>query len=214
MPGWSRRRTLHAAASALTLTLAGCNGEQRASTRDAPPEGEPVTGYDVEKVRNTDGEILIRRTDVTDEARRRAHQARQYLHVTDEKTLEDVAFTSDIAESTALREFTTGTDLETESVFLLQRDVAECRDLVLQGVRRESDSVHVDTCSDVRPADVECSKERRDVVAFAIRLPFPGDDFNGYGASSGSSCRTRPTPFDPEAYNDSATDDGSRGDSS
>jgi hypothetical protein len=218
MPDWSRRRALQATASAAALALAGCSGETSRSGSSGPANGELVTDYEVQKVRSADGAVLFREADVetaseaaderTAERRRRVQQ---YEHVTDRRDLEDLAFATDVSEAATLEEFTTATDLESESVFLLQRGVSACSTLELVGVRREPDSVHVDTCSDLRPADVECEADDRDVVAFAIRLPFPGDEFNGMGAGWSSSCHSRPRAFDPGAYNGTETGDESGG---
>jgi len=222
MPDWSRRRALHATASAAALALAGCSGESSSASSNHPPNGELVTDYEVQKARNADGAVLFRETDVAtpsdtpDEPaeRRRRRQRHQYAHVTEQADFEDLAFATDLPEAAALEEFATATDLETRSVFLLQRGVSACSTLELVDVREEPDSVHVNTCSDLRPADVECETDDRDTVAFAIRLPFPGDDFNGLGVGGSSDCHRRPQSFDPEAYNRTDAGDESGGGSS
>lgn len=223
MPDWSRRRALHATASAAALALAGCSGERRSASSSHPPNGELVTDYEVKKVRNADGAVLFRRSNVETpsdtpnererEAQRR-RQRHQYDHVTEQADFEDLAFATDLPEAATLEGFATATDLETRSVFLLQRGVSACSTLELVDVRTEPDSVHVNTCSDLRPADVECEADDRDTVAFAIRLPFPGDDFHGLGVGGSSDCHRRPRPFDPEAYNGTDAGDESGGGSS
>jgi len=222
MPDWSRRRALHATASAAALALAGCSGESSSASSSHPSNGELVTDYELQTARNADGAVLFRETDVAtpsdtpDEPteQRRRRQRHQYAHVTEQADFEDLAFATDLPEAATLEEFATATDLETRSVFLLQRGVSACSTLELVDVRKEPDSVHVNTCSDLRPADVECEADERDTVAFAIRLPFPGDDFNGLGVGGSSDCHRRPRAFDPEAYNRTDAGDESGGGSS
>ena len=87
-----------------------------------------------------------------------------------------------------LRAFVNETDLESESVYLLERSVGACYEVRLTGVYRESDGVDADFCRALRPADVACSRDDEDALAVAIRLPFDGEDFNSFGSRWGSDC--------------------------
>lgn len=87
-----------------------------------------------------------------------------------------------------LRAFVNATDLESESVYLLERSVGACYEVRLMGVYRESDGVDAEFCRALQPADVACSSDDEDAVAVAIRLPFDGEDFNSFGSRWGSDC--------------------------
>lgn len=194
MADWSRRRALQAAVTAGAFALAGCSGES-SSSRSVPRErGDTVPSSELEVrfVRDTDGEPLF---DVeneldddettTDDERRDI--GRDVEHLADEEDRERVVFRSTPA-STDLRTFVEGSDLDSGSVFLLQRSVGECYEARLVGVYRETDGVDADFCQALRPADVECSADDQDAVGIAIRLPFPGDDLSGLGWSWRGDC--------------------------
>jgi hypothetical protein len=189
MPDWSRRRALQAVATTGAFALAGCSGESSRS-RSVPRErGEPVPTADLEVrfVRDTDGESLFgvdRGSDsiaAEDTETRRPEDPRpQRTYLTDADGRDRVTF----------RE---GTDLDSRSLFLLQRPLGECYEARLVGVYRETDGVDVDLCQALRPADVECSADTRDTIGVAVRLPFAGDSFSGYGTGWSSDCAHRST---------------------
>ena len=199
MPDWSRRRALQAVATAGALALAGCSGESGSSSEVPHERGDPVppVDYEVRFVRDRDGRSLFRVGD--DEGDRgdsgeddepaeiRSHT--EYL--TDERDREELTFRS-TEPASDLRAFVEGVDLDSRSVFLLQRPIGECYEARLVGVYRETDGVDVDFCRALRPADVECSADDRDVLGVGVRLPFSGESFSGYGTGWSGGCEHRP----------------------
>ena len=195
MPDWSRRRALQAVATVGALTLAGCSGESSVSREVPRDRGDPVPPdeFEVTFVRDTDGEPLftVGRDDRDGDGRTpEVEQGTEYL--TDDDEREDLTFRS-TEPAADLRAFVEGVDLDSRSVYLLQRLVGECYEVRLVGVYRETDGVDADFCGALRPADVECSADERDTVGVAISLPFEGDSFGGYGTGWSSGCGHRST---------------------
>lgn len=186
MSTWSRRDALRSAAAAGALALAGCSGS--ASHADSVPRerGETVSDFEVTFVRDTGGAPVFS----TEDARDPRVGGAEY--VTGDDDLQDLAFSESGAGAT-LRSFVEATDLETESVYLLERAVGECYRVALVSVYREPDGIHADFCQSLGPADVDCSAETEDAVAIGIRLPFPGDDVTSRGSGWSSECEPRPT---------------------
>lgn len=199
MADWSRRHALQAVATAGALALAGCSSETSRS-RSLPPDREPVTDYEATLVRNTDGEPVF--VDPEDESGDESSDdeegtgeetgdvPRAYstvMHLTGDEELDRLQF-RDVQGASELTSFLRATDLESESVYLLQRAIGECYEPRLVGVAREDNGVDADFCRELRPADVDCDADAHDVIAIAIRLPFPGEEFSGLGTGWGSSC--------------------------
>lgn len=197
MPEWSRRRALHAVATASAVTLAGCGATTSGSSSIAHDGDAPVTEFEARLLRNTDGEPLVvsgeRATgDRSGDDAAAARNAGVMEHLTDEEDLGDLEF-RDVAGGAELESFVTATDLDARSVYLLQRPIGECYAPRLVGVYRERDGVDAQFCRELRPAGVACDADAHDVFAVAIRLPFAGDDFNSVGSGSSSDCDHRPT---------------------
>lgn len=204
MPDWSRRRALQAVATTGTFAIAGCSGESSRSREVPPDRGDPIPAseLDVRFVRDTDGEPLFDVDDGFEETRDgespdgsdvgRPDRARSVEHLTDAEDRERVTFRS-TPPAADLRSFVEGTDLDSASVYLLQRPVGECYETRLVGAYREDEGVDADFCRALRPADVECSTDDRDTVGVGIRLPFSDDSFTGLGVSWSSDCGPRPT---------------------
>ncbi len=191
MPDWSRRRALQAVATTGALALAGCSGESSSSRSVPPDRGEPVPpdDYEVRFVRDRDGEPLFEVDDGNDQP---PEVGRDIEYLTDAEDREELTFRS-TTPADDLRAFVDATDLESRSVFLLQRPIGECYEAYLVGVYREGDGVDADFCQALRPADAECSADERDTVGVAISLPFEGDSFGGYGTGWSGSCEHRST---------------------
>jgi len=201
MPDWSRRHALQATGGALLTALAGCNGTDSASGSYPGENRTAVEDAVVLKVRNTtptpmvvrerdsgDGEPTTEPAETTDAPPR--HRGRIMAHVTDmDRDGLSPTFPADVAGADRFAAFFDETDFDTESIYLEQSPVPECYVRHLTGVYREPDGVEADFCRKVRPADVSCAADAYDMTAFAIRLPFAGDDFNSVGASHGSGCR-------------------------
>jgi hypothetical protein len=201
MPDWSRRHALQAVATTATLGLAGCSSETSRSRSVPPDRGDRVTDYEARFVRNTDGEPVVTVGEPGDEDENEDEpriRLSEMHHLTDEAELDDIQF-RDVTGAADLESFVAATDYESASVYLLQRQVGECYEPRLVGVFREDDGVDAEFCRELRPADVECDAEAHDVFTVAIRLAFPGDDFNSVGSGSSSSCdHERAVPI-PEA---------------
>lgn len=204
MPDWSRRRALHALGATAAAALAGCNAQTSDSGAfDEPPgrqRGEPVTDYELRKVRAFDLEPLFWRGErgTENEPRPAGH-----LFVGSEGDLEDLMF-ADADPAAALASFVRGTDFESESVLVHERPVRECYDIRLRGVWREEDGVQTSFCSTLRPADVACSRDAQQTVALAIRLPFPGDGLSSQGSQWSSDCDRQPAPVTADEGGDDA----------
>lgn len=191
MPSWSRRQTLSALAGGVVAALAGCRGDD-SSTGPTPYRHRRVDTYEVEHVRNTDGAALVTtRARLADAS----PGAREYL--TNDEDLADLTFAA-LPEARTLHEFATATDFESKSVYLYATDLPSCYDYPLQWVEVDANGPSAHFCRDLRPADVECRTDVSHTVAYAIRLPFPGDEYSGLGSGMSSSCRRppRPEPFD------------------
>jgi hypothetical protein len=184
MPDWSRRRALQAVAATGAVALAGCSGSTSSSSSVPRERGDSVSDVTVQFARHRDGQPFYHYGDDDSDQR-----ASRMMHLTSQDDRERLRFRS-TDPATELRSLVDGTDLESESVFLLVRPVGECYELLLRGVYREPDGVEADFCQTLRPADVECSADDEDLVGVAIRLPFPGDDFNSHGSSWSSTCES------------------------
>ena len=205
MPGWSRRRALQAVATAGAAALAGCEGETSRSGDALSDRRDRVTDYEAVHVRQTDDEPVFVTSDYTPATNVRP---RGLHHLTDEEGLEDIQF-RDVPGAAALESFVAATDFESASVYLLQRQVGECYEPLLVGVFREGDGVDAQFCRELRPADADCDAEAHDTYAVAIRLPFPGDDFDSRGTGSSSSCNHEQAIAIPEAASaDGGSTDG------
>lgn len=198
MPDWSRRHALQAAGGVLCAVLAGCNGSDSASRSYPRASRNTVEDITVLKVRNTAPSPMVERgrdemaetTDSTTAERPPDHRGRMMDHVTAMTRDGDrqLVFPDDVPGASDLRSFFEQTDFETESIYLAQSSLPECYDRHLTGVYREEDGVDAQFCRSIRPADVACSADSHDMVAFAIRLPFAGDDFNSVGGGHSSQC--------------------------
>lgn len=185
MPRWSRRSALRSVVTVGSLALAGCSGESGRSNEIPPDRGEPVSDVEVRFARETDGDRLF---EIAGESEDAPHG---FEYLTDGNDRDDLTFRS-TPPAAELRAFVDETDLDAESVYLLQRPIGECYRANLVGVYRESDGIDVDFCQELRPADVDCSAGTEDTVGVAIRLPFPGDEFNSLGSGWAGECDRRP----------------------
>jgi len=185
MSNWSRRRALQAAIAVGTLSLAGCSGSTSSSEEVSSDRGDPVSDVEVRFARDTRGNHLY-------DAKRGNEgepdpEAGETLHLTSDDERDAVTFRP-TDPATELRSFVDDTDLDSESVYLLEEPIDACHEARLLGVYRESDGVDAEFCRGLRPADVDCSDGDRDRVGVAIRLPFPGDEFTSIGSRWSSDC--------------------------
>jgi len=198
MPDWSRRRALQAVAATGAFALAGCSGESSSSSEVPPDRGDPVPPSDLEVrfVRDAGGEPLF---DVegedgngNEEGGIRSGRRIRAEFLTSAADRDRLTFRSGSAAED-LRAFVDGSDLESGSVYLIERPVSACYEARLVGVYREDDGVDVDLCQTLRPADVACSVDGMDTVGVGVRLPFAGDSMSGHGWGWSGECGPGPT---------------------
>ena len=185
MTNWSRRRALQAAIAVGTLSIAGCSGSSSSSEEVPSDRGDPVPDVDVRFARDRTGSHLY---DLDrDNEQDGEFEGGELVHVTSEDERDRLTFRS-TDPATKLGSFVNETDLEGESVYLMETSIGACHEARLLGVYRESDGVDAEFCRALRPADVDCSPEDRDRIGVAIRLPFPADEFTSFGSRWGSGC--------------------------
>lgn len=199
MPDWSRRRALRAVATTGALALAGCSSGSGSSGSLPPERGDPVPPADLEVrfVRDTGGEPLFDvegRSDggATPEGGGIEGRRTRAEYLRDAESRDRVTFRSTPAAE-ELRAFVEATDLESGSIYLLERPVSACYEARLVGVYREDDGVSADLCQSFRPADIACSAGGVDTVGIGVRLPFPGDGLSGHGWRWRGDCGNRRT---------------------
>lgn len=185
MPDWSRRRALHAIGTVAAAAVAGCSG--RGDGFEDPPtddRGDPVTDYELRKVREPSGEAIFWQSDEDDGERR----VDDHAYVASADDASSVSFAPDSDAAAELASFVEATDFESASVLLESREVRECYDLEFRGAWRDGDGLRTAYCSRLRPADVACSAESRDVVGVGVRVPFSLADTSGFGSRWSSTC--------------------------
>lgn len=195
MPDWSRRHALQSAGSVLLTAIAGCNSSSSSSRSVPRDDRDMVDDITVLKVRNTSPTpMVLRRRDQTTDARTTedppGRRGNLMDYVTDPPREDEraIAFQTDVPGASDIEAFFDETEFETESIYLAQSTIRECFERHLTGVYREDDGVDAQFCRTLRPADVECSADEHDMTAFAIRLPFPGDDLSSVGGGQSSGC--------------------------
>lgn len=196
MPDWSRRHALHAAGSVLLTAIAGCNGSSSSSRSVPRDDRDMVDDISVLKVRNVSPlPMVMRRRDKTTEDRTPEEPPERRGNIMDHVTEKnrqsgrDIVFQTDVPGATDIETFFEETDFETESLYIAQSTIRECYERHLTGVYREGDGVDAQFCLSLRSADVDCRTDAYDMTAFAIRLPFSGDDLSSVGGGQSSGCK-------------------------
>lgn len=127
---------------------------------------------------------------------------RRHEYVTSTDDFEELTFASDSEAAAELEQFVAATDLASSSVLLQFQTIRECYELRLRGVWREDDGLETDYCSTLRSAAVECSRDQRDTVGVAIRLPFSLADLTSFSSGLSSGCESEPLPVSRGAGSD------------
>lgn len=197
MPLWSRRRVLQAVTATATVGLAGCSAStERSDEVPSRHDGDPVTGYDAETVRDPGGRALFWRATDGDQRPQRERNTMELL--TDPLSESDVTLAADVPAADGLRAFLGDTDFEARSVLLFATPLSGCETLRIQGVSREAEStdgdLDVSLCRATRPADVACDADADHTAGVAVRLPFPAEDVNSFGMGLSSDCRPEAEP--------------------
>lgn len=203
MPSTTRRAVLRAAAGLSgALTLAGCDTRRDRGPPLTPtrregrlPDGA-VTDPATVTLRNPAfAPVVTQETDSADETDPDgdgATEARRSLVVGDAETAASLVFADGVDGVDRARELLAGTDFETESVYVEQRVVRECYETELCWVLVTQSSIQTEYATRLRPAEVACDADGRDVVADLIRLPAAVTDsqIRQYKSSTGSHhCR-------------------------
>jgi hypothetical protein len=199
----SRRQLLQAVTTAGVVTVAGCNGRggRQSPTPSPDPDRRSTVDYDALSVRNPAGEPFVRYGDpddrrTTDDGDRRADHADEPSYVGEPiATAADadrIAFTADVDGVDDARRFLDETDFERDVVYVHERPVSECRALAVSDVTTDADSFDLEFCFPLRPADVACEVDRRDVVVVLVRFRLATDRLSGYSVGGGGGCKRPP----------------------
>jgi hypothetical protein len=196
----SRRRALHALAAASATALTGCAGESGTETERPPVRREPITDVTATFVRRSDQRALYRRVEDENETseanemsegagteRENPRVAPEFVLLRDETDREKIAFRDGPAVA-ELESFLAETDPAEHTVYLAQSPVSQCHTVHLAGMYRREDGVTASFCQQLRPADVSCSTDERDVFGAAVRIPAVAADYTSVGARWGTNC--------------------------
>ena len=198
MPNWSRRRALHAIGTVATVAVAGCSGGSDGFQVAAPDDrGDPVTDYELRKVRDSSGKAIFWRSDEDDRSSEAGRQTRSHAYVASEDDVASLSFAPDSDAAAELAAFVGETDFGSSSVLLESQGIQECYDLEFRGVWRDNDGLQTAYCSRLRPAGVACSTESKDAVGVGVRVPFSLADTSRFGTSWSSHCRPSPVGGSP-----------------
>ncbi|WP_152040648.1 hypothetical protein [Salinigranum salinum] len=199
----SRRQLLRAVTTAGAVTVAGCNGRggRQSPTPSPEPDGRPTADYDALSVRNPTGESFVRYGDSgaerpTDDEPRSNDPPSEPSYVGEllatAADAERIAFTADVDGVDDARRFLDETDFERDVVYVHERPVSECRALAVSYVTTDADSFDLEFCSPLRPADVACEVDRRDVVVALVRFPLATDGISSHSIGGGGGCERPP----------------------
>lgn len=191
VPPPSRRDLLAGAAAGVTAVLAGCS----ASETDSVPsdDGTLVTDYAAVLTRSTGEQppVVAPREDGggVDEGASPTPDPLSLHTIESESGAADLEFAPEATNVAAVRRLVAETAYDDESVFVYQTPIGECYRLKLNYVARDADGdPDFQFCRVIRDADTACERRTRDHAAAFVRLPFPGDEYNGYSAGGGGSC--------------------------
>ena len=183
-PASTRRSLLATLGGVGTAGLAGCSGlggSQRLTLPPPPPE--PVEHYTVGKIRHPEETPLFGEADSDEEIHRSNSDV-----LTSADDVDSLEFDTEIEAATLLRDFLADTDFSANSVYLLQVPVSACHRYRLVRVIYGNGDLDAEFCQEYRSAAVDCDPERKEMVAFAIRLPFPDISIDTLGTGSGRNC--------------------------
>jgi len=195
------RRSFLTGVAGVAAALAGCSGSE---SHSSPPEGGTIVTDHVTATTRSTGDrppVVAPREDTGGESTDGASTAEPVtLHtVESEGDAEAFEFAEDATNVAAARRLLAETEYDSESVFVFQTRIGECDRLQLNYVTRDDDGdPNLQFCRVIRDAHTACEREASDHAAALVRLPFPGDEYDGLSAGSGGSC----DPI-PDRYNGS-----------
>jgi hypothetical protein len=187
----SRRRLVRVAASVAVAGVAGCsrvgvNADASNPTPTATATAQPGLAYDALTVRNPADEPFVE----YDPENPEPDESDEFL----QRTLatpgdaDRVSFTGDVTGVDEARAFLAATDFDRSVVHVSEQRIPECRALEVDYVTADGNSFDLDFCSPLRPADVACRLDERDVVAAFVRFPMATDTVSLSTVGSGGSC--------------------------
>lgn len=199
-PSTTRRRTvLTGMGASLAAALAGCSGAE--THRSSPADGTLVTDYTAAITRSSGERPPIvaprsNRGDGNDATDSPTPEPLSSHVVGSQSEAEALEFAEDATNAAAVRRLVAETTYASESVLLYQTPIGECYRLKVNYVTRDDDgSPNVQFCRVIRDADVDCERNARDVVAAAVRLPIPRDEYSSFAVGSGGSCDPVPERY-------------------
>lgn len=192
VPAPSRRALLAGMGASVAAVLAGCS----ASETDSVPsdDGTLVTDYSAALTRSTGKRppVVAPREDgggVDGDEASPTPEPLSLHTIESESGAAALEFAPDATNVAAVRRLVAETAYDDESVFVYQIPIGECYRLKLNYVTRDPDGdPDFEFCQVIRDADTACERRTRDYAAAFVRLPFPGDEYNGYSTGGGSSC--------------------------
>jgi hypothetical protein len=185
----TRRRLLHTVVSVAAVGVAGCSEPATDGGPGTPSPTEtvqPTLDYDAVTVRNPAAEPFVSYASENAPEDERGEPLQRTLVTTDEA--DRISFTTAVAGVEKARRLLRETDFERSVVHVSEHRVGACRALEVDYVTTDGDSFDLDFCSPLRPADVDCSLDDRDVVAAFVRFPMATDDVGSYTIGRGGSC--------------------------
>jgi hypothetical protein len=196
----SRRALLAGLGAGVAAAFAGCSSSEIDSS--PPDDGTLVTDYAAAITRST-GErppVIAPHEDTggaenDDETSTTPEPL--ILHVIEsERDAAELEFAAEATNVAAVRQLVAETAYANESVCVYQTRVGECHRLKVNYVTRAADGdPGVDVCRVIRDAHIACERRVYDRAAVFVRLPFPGDEYDGFSASSGGSCDPIPERY-------------------
>ncbi|WP_435115704.1 hypothetical protein [Halolamina sp. C58] len=192
------RRSFLTGVVGVAAALAGCSASD--SHRSPPEDGTIVTDHVTATTRAPGDQppIVAPRDDTGGGSTDGTSTAEPLsLHtVESESDAEAFEFAEDATNVAAARRLLAETAYDSESVFVFQTRVGECYRLKLNYVTRSGDGdPNLQFCRVIRDAHTACERGAFDRTAALVRLPFPGEEYDGLSAGSGGSCGPIPDRY-------------------
>ncbi|ARS91545.1 hypothetical protein B1756_18670 [Natrarchaeobaculum aegyptiacum] len=188
-------------AVAAGTALAGCTGTDGTAPDDEPDDesvhdaAERPPGHteleddeDVLSLRADDADPVVfeSEADVPEDDR---EYLRGSFHVIDDDGAAALYVDGNAEQRETIEQFVDETDFETQSIFVDQRTIGDCYDLVFLGAEASEDSVRTAYCRSLKSPTTPCETDHEVVEAVVVRLGRPYDDPpSGRQSSMSGSC--------------------------
>lgn len=196
VPTPSRRAVLAGVGAGVAGLLAGCTTPE---TRNPQPEdGALVTDYTVAMTRSERDRPPVVTSEGTGDGDRTATGPDPLgLHtVRSERAARELEIRSAATNASGARRLLAETAYADESVVVYQTPIGECYSLKVNYLTRDSDgSPDLDFCRVIRDAHTACQRDATDYVAAFVRLPWPGEEYDGFSVGSGGDCGPIPPEY-------------------